>query len=72
MFMVVILLNFLIAVISQRYEFVQAQKLTCIYKDRADLNLEYYEIKRQFTTLRGIRYNVFTVSSEIAQAVEED
>ena len=40
--MIIILLNFLIAVISETYERVYSDKMVCIYIDKAILNLEYF------------------------------
>lgn len=40
--MVIILLNFLIAVISQTYERVVSQQVRFSYSNKAEMNLEYY------------------------------
>ena len=40
--MIIVLLNFLIAVISETYERVYSDKMICFYKDKAVLNLEYF------------------------------
>lgn len=41
-FMIVTLLNFLIAVITQTYERVYCNKIIYIFRDKAALNLEYF------------------------------
>ena len=45
--MIIVLLNFLIAVISQTYERVFSMKIICMYTDKAELNLEYFQIRGQ-------------------------
>ena len=45
--MVIMLVNFLVAVISQTYERVVSQSHIYTYTDKAEMNLEYYEIISQ-------------------------
>lgn len=47
----IILLNFLIAVISQVYDQVVAQQKLVMYKDKADMNREYYMLLKFFDQL---------------------
>tara|TARA_B110000305_G_scaffold211405_1_gene245762 strand:- start:62 stop:211 length:150 start_codon:yes stop_codon:yes gene_type:complete len=49
--MIIILLNFLIAVISATYERVVSQQTIFSYLHKAELNLESYELLSVFTTL---------------------
>ena len=42
--MIVVLLNFLIAVITQTYESVYGKKVIYIFNDKAALNKEYFQI----------------------------
>jgi hypothetical protein len=46
-FMIVTLLNFLIAVITQTYERVYGKKIIYVYNDKAELNKEYFQIAHQ-------------------------
>ena len=67
--MIVVLLNFIIAVISETYERVIGDKVRYIYRDKAQLNLEYFQILHHFKILRGnlqsIKYMVFTISRDV-------
>lgn len=42
--MIILLLNFLIAEISETYEMVIGERTLNVYHDKANLNKEYYEI----------------------------
>lgn len=71
---VIMLLNFLIAVISQTYESVVSQQIIYTFTDRAEINLEYFQIVKQFRLIRkskAIRYMVFVESSDIALDTRE-
>jgi len=46
--MIIVLLNFLIAVISETYERVYGEKTICFFIDKAVLNLEYFQIIDSF------------------------
>lgn len=67
--MIIVLLNFIIAVISETYERVIGDKVIYIYRDKAQLNLEYFQILHHFKVLRSnlqsIKYMVFTISRDV-------
>jgi hypothetical protein len=44
-FSVIILLNFLIAVITQTYEKVSSKQTIYTYTNKAEMNLEYYQLQ---------------------------
>ena len=52
----ILLLNFLIAVISQVYDQVVAQSQYCSYTFKATFNREYFIIKSQITVLKTFRF----------------
>lgn len=55
--MIVVLLNFLIAVITQTYESVYGKKVIYIYNDKAALNKEYFQIMDEITSIQnGLKY----------------
>lgn len=59
-FMVIILLNYLIAVISQAYERVVNQRLIYSYIHRSEINLDYFQTMRQiYSSLKKIKVMVF-------------
>ena len=60
-FMLVIMLNFMIAIIDSTYKRVMSQKKIHIYKNKAELNEESYQILKYFTTLK--EYNVIVISA---------
>ena len=69
--MIILLLNFLIAHISETYEMVIADKIIHKYHDKASLNKEYYEIIQRLDWINApIAYMIFTISSDII--LEED
>lgn len=84
--MIILLLNFLIADISETYEMVIGERTLHVYHDKASLNKEYYEIMQElklvYTKLStklgiafkkvddSIAYMIFTISSDIV--LEED
>ena len=51
-FMIVTLLNFLIAIINQTYERVYGKKVVYVYTDKAELNKEYFQIIEQVAQFR--------------------
>ena len=51
-FMLVIMLNFMIAIIDQTYKRVMSQKKIHVYKNKAELNEESYQILKYFTKLK--------------------
>lgn len=61
--MVIILLNFLIAVISQSYERVVSLQNIYNYTHKAEINLEYYQIVSTVKKLESIKYMIFTESN---------
>ena len=73
--MVVILLNFLIAVISQTYERINSEKVIYTYQDKADLNLEYYSFKHFLFQIAGKRMqkiSYLVLTTEFVSTVDED
>ena len=64
-FLLILLLNFLIAVISQTYERVSSQRIIYTYTYKAEKNFDYYQIIDLFKKRRGIKYLVFVSSSDI-------
>lgn len=76
--MVIILLNFLIAVISQSYERVVSLQNIYNYTHKAEINLEYYQIVSTVKKLESIKYMIFTESNsrdlkqEIGDLQQED
>ena len=73
--MIILLLNFLIADISETYEMVIGERNLNVFHDKASLNKEYYEIKHQLKYFNdsvddSIAYMIFTISSDII--LEED
>ena len=74
-FMIILLLNFLIADISEKYEMVIGERTLNVYHDKASLNKEYYEIMKELKFIMkkvddSIAYMIFTISSDII--LEED
>lgn len=67
---VIILLNFLIAVLSQSYEMVMSQATISIYLHRCDLNLECLRVKDHLGLLEPI--NMFTIAAADSQEGEEN
>ena len=73
--MIILLLNFLIADISETYEMVIGERTLNVYHDKASLNKEYYEIMQELKFIMkkvddSIAYMIFTISSDII--LEED
>ena len=67
MFMVIILLNYLIAVISQAYERSVNQKMVYSYIHKAQINQDYFMIMHQIKGSGGLeklRYIVFVDSNQ--------
>lgn len=59
-FMVIILLNYLIAVIAQAYERVVNQRVIYSYVHKAEINLDYQQIMKQLKgDLKKIKFMVF-------------
>jgi hypothetical protein len=58
---VIILLNFLVAVISQSYEMVMSQQVISIYLHRCELNLECLRVLHYLGQLEPI--NMFTIAA---------
>lgn len=67
---VIILLNFLIAVISQSYEMVMSQQIISTYLHRCDLNLECLRILDYFGVLNPI--NFFAIASSDSEIGKEN
>lgn len=68
----IILLNFLIAVISQVYDQVIALQMYCSYKFKADFNAEYFVIKKQIKGLDTFLFLVLTQSIDKEFAEGDD
>ena len=68
----IILLNFLIAVISQVYDQVIAQQLYCSYSFKALFNREYFIIMKEVKGLDTFRFLVQTQSTMKAYAESTD
>ena len=68
----IILLNFLIALVSEIYAAVMAKQETVIYQTRADMNREYYLNNRFYGILTPIRVLVFSTNKELLQEEEEE
>lgn len=72
-FMIIILLNYLIAVISQAYERVVNQRKIYQYIHRAEVNQEYFQILRQLRIpLNYLKFMIFVESSNISLSIQED
>lgn len=68
----IILLNFLIAVISQVYDNVVADQKLLMYKHRAELNREYFMIMRMFLMIKEFQIIVFSMDKELVEQEEEE
>ena len=71
-FILIIMLNFLISVISQTYESVMAQQEVYKYKLRSNLNYEHYKVKQFsiFDTEGSLGIDCLNISSD--ELVEDD
>ena len=68
----IILLNFLIAVISQVYDSVVADQKLLLYTHRAEMNREYYMIKRFFDENVEFKILVFSIDKSLAEGEADD
>lgn len=67
LFMLIMLLNFLIAIISQTYETVISASAIGKYKARCEFNLEVTQIVEIYNSWKGIESiaSVFSISAHI-------
>jgi hypothetical protein len=65
------LLNFLIAVISQVYDDVVDKQGTLKYVHRAQLNREYFMIQSFISTNKEFKFIVFSIDKEAFETDEE-
>ena len=63
--MLIILLNFLIAVISQTYERVSGSRVSYTYKDKAEMNVECATILKRVYQQGEVKMIVFTYDKSI-------
>lgn len=68
----IILLNFLIAVISQVYDKVISDQKLLMYQLRAELNKEYFMIMRMYNLLEEYQMLVFTTEKGVEEAEEDE
>ena len=68
----IILLNFLIAVISQVYDNVVAEQKLVAYIHRAELNKEYYMIERFLCKLKEFKVLVFSIDKELQEKEDDE
>ena len=66
----IILLNFLIAVISQVYDNVVAMQKQVLYAQKVELNREIYMLQKFFGNLKQFKFIIF--SMDIKQLEQED
>jgi hypothetical protein len=64
-FMLVIMLNFLIAVLQQTYNRVMNYQKIIMYQQRAELNEECYNLLSIFLRIKQFKYIVFSTNKEI-------
>ena len=69
-FVLIILLNFLIAIISQKYEQVMAQSIVHKYEHKIDMNRSYCLVTKAFGKLKPLECQVLTVQPETGQDAE--
>jgi hypothetical protein len=65
LFMLVIMLNMMIAIIDSTYRKVMRFKLVHIFKNKAELNRESFQILKYFYELEEYRVFVFSTSKEL-------
>ena len=63
----IVLLNFLIAVISQVYDDIISQQTTLTFKHKATLNREYFMILRYLNSLQEFNTIVFSDDKELVE-----
>ena len=71
-FMLVIMLNFLIAVITNTYERVSNYQKVISFKNKADLNEECYMLINVFKKLKEYKIVVFSTSKEAIKLEDND
>lgn len=65
----IILLNFLIAIISQSYEMVMTKTSESKYKQRSDLNVECYLVLKYYNRLKY--YDTLIIYSKIESIADQ-
>lgn len=71
-FMLVIMLNFLIAVITNTYDRVNNYQKIISFKNKAELNEECYMLINVFTKLKEYKIIVFSTSKEAIKLEDND
>ena len=69
-FSIIVLLNFLIAVISQSYEDVMERQTIFAYQHRAELSLEYYQLLEVLIPLKEYRCLAISSDKEMSKIQE--
>lgn len=64
--MIIIMLNFLIAVITQSYEEVESKQSIYTYLHKAELNEEIYSLKSYFFQMESYKVVVFSYNKELS------
>ena len=64
-FMLVIMLNFLIAVLQQTYNRVMNYQKIILYQQRSELNEECYNLLSIFLKIKQFKYIVFSTNKDI-------
>lgn len=72
LFFTTIMLNFMIGVIFDTYAQVTEIEQRFVYQGRANLNKEYYALKKYFKTMDEFRILIFTSTKEGEQNEEEE
>ena len=68
----IIMLNFLIALISEVYASVMEKQQSIIYSNKAEMNKEFYMSERFWKSLKPIKLLVFTSDKELLEQDEGD
>lgn len=63
--MLVIMLNFIIAIIDQTYISVNRDKNIFVYMNKAELNQECYQLMKYFKKLEPMRVILFSTSKQL-------
>lgn len=71
-FTVVVLLNFLIAQVTEVFEKVKASGTIFLYKEKAGMNLKALQLKGLLNMNEGFQFIVFSSAKEVAEGAAED
>ena len=66
------MMNFLVAVIEISYKEVDVKRNIHIYKNKAELNCDYYQIVKYFRPNKSFRTLVFTSELQVSSGCEEE